>query len=113
MGVTTPLLRIRPEQAEAMAPAGGPACGPCQGGPRPATEPGPALPVESPDDWIAIVLKDHGGRPLPDQAFELRLDDGTVRSGTTDAEGKARFEGVPTTTGIAHFQAIPDHAAAG
>ena len=102
------LPRIRPEQAQALAGGADSPCAPCRRGPRPATEPGPVLPHEDATTWIGIRLEDAGGRPVPDQDFEIALDGGRVLSGRTDAEGRARFDGVPVDQGMAAFAGIPE-----
>lgn len=44
--------------------------------------------------WVEIVVEDASGQPCANQAFELELPDGQVASGTLDAEGKTRHEGL-------------------
>jgi uncharacterized Zn-binding protein involved in type VI secretion len=58
--------------------------------------------------WIAILLKDFEGTPLPNQNFRIALEGGQVLSGRTDSQGKARFEGVDPDSGQVHFLEIPD-----
>lgn len=45
--------------------------------------------------WISIELKDAKGQPVPDEAYEVKLSDGTISSGSLDDKGRARIEGVP------------------
>lgn len=45
--------------------------------------------------WISIELKDDQGNPVPNEQYRVTLPDGSVRSGYTDQEGKARVEGIP------------------
>jgi hypothetical protein len=42
--------------------------------------------------WIEIQLVDAGGLPVPGMAYEIKLPDGSLRSGKLDAVGKARHE---------------------
>jgi uncharacterized Zn-binding protein involved in type VI secretion len=58
--------------------------------------------------WIAILLKDFEGTPLPNQNFRIALEGGQVLSGRTDSQGKARFEGVEPDSGQVHFLKIPE-----
>ena len=45
--------------------------------------------------WIEIELRDEDGKPVPGQAYQVTLPDGsTVASGTLDEKGKARVEGI-------------------
>lgn len=58
--------------------------------------------------WIAVLLKDFEGTPLPNQNFRIALEGGQVLSGRTDSQGKARFEGVDPDSGQVHFLEIPE-----
>lgn len=100
-------LQISQAQADAMAPPGGPACAPCQTGPRPATDPGPVLPADPADDWLVVVLLDDDGLGVAEQPVEIELDSGVVLSGRTDRDGRVRFDGVPRGLGQATFAQIP------
>ena len=42
--------------------------------------------------WVEIQLLDTGGKPVTGVAFEIKLADGTLKSGKTDELGGARFE---------------------
>jgi hypothetical protein len=56
---------------------------------------GPVLgPQAEPTGWIAIELVDDQGKPVPNVAYVIKCDDGRVRTGTTNGEGKAREEGL-------------------
>lgn len=44
--------------------------------------------------WVEIQLKDKKGNPVPNEKYEVKLADGSVRSGTMDKDGKARIAGV-------------------
>ncbi len=45
--------------------------------------------------WISIELKDHEGNAMPNEQYRVKLPDGSIVSGYTDAEGKAKVEGLP------------------
>jgi protocatechuate 3,4-dioxygenase beta subunit len=44
--------------------------------------------------WVAIKVVDKDGQPMAGEAYEIDLPDGTVASGTTGDDGKARVEGI-------------------
>lgn len=44
--------------------------------------------------WIEIQLLDAAGAPVANRAFQLKLPSGEVRSGTTDSDGLAGFDGI-------------------
>jgi type VI secretion system secreted protein VgrG len=44
--------------------------------------------------WVAIKVVDKDGQPMPGEAYEIELPDGTVASGTTGDDGCARVEGI-------------------
>ena len=39
--------------------------------------------------WIGIELKDNDGNPVPNEAYEIRLPDGTIQTGNLDSLGTA------------------------
>jgi len=45
--------------------------------------------------WIEIQLVDDDGNAVPNQPYELRLTDGSVREGRLDGRGMARATGIP------------------
>ena len=51
---------------------------------------------QSRNSWISIELKDPQGKPVPNESYEIKLPDGTITSGTLDARGRARVEGIPS-----------------
>lgn len=51
-----------------------------------------AIPLEG---WIDILVLDEAGAPLPGEAYDLYLSDGTTRSGTSDADGRIAETGMP------------------
>ena len=54
--------------------------------------------------WLAIFLKDQDDEPVPNEPYEVKLPDGTtVASGTLDAHGKARVEGIDPGQGQVTF----------
>jgi hypothetical protein len=50
----------------------------------------------SKNSWIGVELKDAQGKPVPGEAYEVKLSDGSITSGTLDDHGRARVEGVPS-----------------
>jgi uncharacterized Zn-binding protein involved in type VI secretion len=67
---------------------------------------------EQPLTWIGVELKDFDGNPIPDQPFRIVLSRGTVLSGTTDRQGKARFDGIKPDMGRVIMTNLPDNAPA-
>jgi hypothetical protein len=55
-------------------------------------------PDEEPKSWIEIELVDDAGRPVPDEEYCIHTGDGRVRSGTLDASGRAREDGIDPGT---------------
>jgi len=39
--------------------------------------------------WVAIELKDNQGNPVPNEAYEIELPDGTKLQGALDEQGQA------------------------
>lgn len=52
--------------------------------------------VISPDKkhWVEIAMVDKEGNPTPGQAYEIKLPDGTIVTGSLDERGAARVEGI-------------------
>ncbi len=44
--------------------------------------------------WVGLELKDKDGKPVPNESYEVKLADGSIRSGKLDKDGKARLAGV-------------------
>ncbi len=44
--------------------------------------------------WVEIELKDKKGNPVPNEDYEVKLADGSVRKGKLGPDGKARLAGV-------------------
>jgi hypothetical protein len=51
-------------------------------------------PEAEPTAWIEIELVDGDDNPVPGVDYRIECDDGRVRTGTTNAAGKAREEGL-------------------
>jgi len=61
----------------------------------PSTHIGSAvLPCGKMKTWIEIQVLDAGGRPVPNRNFRLKLPTGEVRTGCTDPDGLAGFDGI-------------------
>jgi len=95
------MITIRAQQADAM---GG--CAPCQAaalpklGPPPPPAGGPPVVVvdrEKPS-WLAIELIDEAGLPMSGEPFTVTLPNGQEVSGTLDAKGAVRLEGIDPGT---------------
>lgn len=44
--------------------------------------------------WIEFQLVDQDGEPVSGQPYRIRLPDQSVHTGTTDARGAVRFDGI-------------------
>ena len=44
--------------------------------------------------WVEVELLDNDGNPVPGEKYEVKLPDGSVKTGTLDGNGKARVDGV-------------------
>lgn len=44
--------------------------------------------------WIEFQLLDAQGEPIPGEPFQVRLPDQSMRTGTTDQDGKVRFDSI-------------------
>lgn len=72
--------------------------------PVPASVPAPtsAAPSHDPNaeenkkktSWIEIAMEDEAGNPMPGLAYQAKLPDGSVASGTLDEKGVARIENI-------------------
>jgi type VI secretion system secreted protein VgrG len=67
--------------------------------PASAPPPGPRHDPESDDNkdkthWVEIMLVDDAGQPVAGEAYEIKLPDGSIASGTTDEKGMARVENI-------------------
>jgi hypothetical protein len=58
------------------------------------TAPGPATKTQTKLTWVEIQLLDDDGVPVPGIAYEIKLPDGSIKSGTTNSQGIARHEQV-------------------
>ena len=54
-----------------------------------------SVPPEAELSWIAIELVGEDGKPIPYQAYQVTLPDGTTRSGQLDNTGKAMERNIP------------------
>ncbi len=62
-------------------------------------------PAQEPEEehWIEIELLDDEGKPLAGEAYFVQLPDGSSINGRTDAQGRARVEGVDPGTAKVSF----------
>lgn len=44
--------------------------------------------------WVEFEVVDESGQPMAGQAYLCMLPDGTLREGTTDRQGRVRFDGI-------------------
>lgn len=54
--------------------------------------------AEAKKSWISIELQDEDGRPVPNEAYEIKDPAGELHSGTLDSAGKARVDGIDPGT---------------
>lgn len=92
------------EAAGEAGPASSEHASPNQVGPLQPTEEVPQEPT-----WIGIILRDFDGTLIANESFQITLNDGTVLSGKTDAQGHARFDGISPDQGEVAFVNIPKH----
>jgi len=50
--------------------------------------------TEEETHWIALLLTDTEGNPMPNEPYQLKLPDGRIVKGRLDNEGKARHDGI-------------------
>jgi hypothetical protein len=62
-----------------------------------------SAPAADEQHWIEIVLTDDQGNPVAGEAYFVELPDGSSISGRTDANGRARVEGVDPGTAKVSF----------
>jgi hypothetical protein len=53
--------------------------------------------------WIEIELLDDDGKPVPHARYSIDLPDGSMRTGTTDASGRAREDDIDPGTARVSF----------
>jgi hypothetical protein len=44
--------------------------------------------------WVAIWLVDEQDNPVPNEAYEITLPDGSTFQGSLDGNGRARYDGI-------------------
>lgn len=62
-------------------------------GPGGPTQPGQV--EERKKEWVEFTVVDGAEQPLADLAYEIRLPDGSTRSGRLDSGGRVRLDGIP------------------
>jgi len=74
----------------------------------PSHPPGPSVLILDPNKhaYIGIELVDTKKRPVPAALFELQLPDGSKITGSLDAAGKVRIEGIDPGTCQVTFPSI-------
>jgi hypothetical protein len=45
--------------------------------------------------WIEVRLVDGDRKPVAGQKYRIKLPDSSIKEGTLDEDGKARFDGIP------------------
>jgi hypothetical protein len=66
--------------------------------PQPKKEPAKALPPEKTKTWIEIHLVDQNDQPVGDVRYQLKITDGSMRTGTLGADGVLRVPGIDPGT---------------
>jgi len=56
--------------------------------------------------WVAVRLYGLDGEPLSGVSYELTLSDGSTETGSTDASGEGRHEGIVRGSCIVTFQGL-------
>lgn len=44
--------------------------------------------------WVGVEVVDDEGNPVPDTEYRIKLPDGSIQTGRTDAAGRAKIDGV-------------------
>ncbi len=60
--------------------------------------------------WIEIELVGEDGSPIPNERFSIRLPDGKLEEGTLDADGKTRFDDIPSGNCFVSFPDLDEDA---
>jgi len=66
----------------------------------------PVQPCPKEKTWIEFRLVDEDGEPAEGVKYRATLPDGSVREGTLDSDGKARFEGIDPGQAEISFPAV-------
>lgn len=121
--LVTNRLRLFKLSLHTPAPGGG---GPAEEQPQPAPVeltaqevlPSPAVsqevtepaPEETDEEttWVAIEVVDQEGNPAKDVRYSITLPDGSVETGSTDANGQARYSGIEPGTCDITFPDLAD-----
>lgn len=75
-----------------------------------AIEPSVPAVVAPETTWIEVELVDMEGTPISYEPYELILPDGSTRSGTLDAYGRARLEGISQGEAVIRWPDIDEEA---
>ena len=77
--------------------------------PVPESQAGPLDQEKSKQEksWIGIVLRDHDGKAIPDQDFQITMDSGRILKGRTDSQGRFQTKGLDPDQGEVAFTQIP------
>jgi hypothetical protein len=72
------------------------------------SEPPPPPPPAGPEPkgWIELLLLDENERPVPGEAYWVRLADDSVREGTLDKRGRAKLVDIPPGNCVVKFPDI-------
>ena len=55
----------------------------------------PVQPCNKPKHWIEIELLDEHDKPVPGEAYKIKLPAGDINTGYLDDKGCARLDGIP------------------
>jgi len=60
------------------------------------TAPGQQIvaPCDATKTWVEVCLVDRDNKPVPGEAYRIRLPDSSLMEGTLDGDGKVRFEAI-------------------
>jgi hypothetical protein len=96
------IQRVREKEVGGSASGAAP---PARVNPPPPTRRATAPPVEK-KTWVAIELLDDKGIPVGAEPYSILLPDGSTQSGTLDAQGRARVDGIDPGTCEVSFPRI-------
>jgi hypothetical protein len=62
------------------------------------TTPPPAVVSQNKKHWIEISMVDQEGNPVAGESYAITIPDGTIQTGSLNAKGRARIDGIDAGT---------------